>query len=144
MNSNWTLGPSLSYWNFKTRDDDNVFDEKISIKAYAFGARANWFKNGVYKDGLYLGPALTYAHAEAKVTDKTSGDEFKGTASAVVASCLVGYGWFWDSFNIMLGGGLSVPLGDRQVTVKNTTTGETEKDDVYGGFTADFSLGWTV
>lgn len=55
---------------------------------------------------------------------------------------LVGYGWFWDSFNMMLGGGAAVPFGESKVEVTDPNGVKTEKD-VRSGLAIEFSLGWT-
>ncbi len=136
VSEDWTVGPRGSYWRLKY---DGILSE-VEVTAYGFGGRANWFKNGVFTDGLYLGPSIEYASAKATVTDSAGGSS--ATASLLFAQAIVGYGWFWDSFNIMLGGGLSLPLGDADLeTTENGV--KTKRSVSSGNFAAEFSLGWT-
>lgn len=66
-----------------------------------------------------------------------------GQASGFFLSCLAGYGWFWSSFNQMLGAGLAMGLGDTTISVTNSS-GQKESVSVWGaGFTVEYSLGWT-
>lgn len=139
ISPNWTLGPQLVYWNIDV-DREGVLTEDISIKAIGGGVRGNWFKNGTYTEGLYVGPALDYVSVEASSSDAFGTVE--GDVSTLVASGIVGYGWFWESFNILLGGGLSIPLGEAEVTVRDSSGTET-KSNVGSGLAAEFSLGWT-
>src|SRR4051812_32839201 len=59
VNPEWTVGPQLAYWQLKVGQAGD-FTSDFEVKAYSFGARANWFANGVYTDGLYVGPSLRY------------------------------------------------------------------------------------
>src|SRR5262249_20509216 len=106
VNENWTVGPELTYWRFAVSSTKNAtFNEDFEITAFGGGTRANWFRNGVFTDGLYVGPHLDYA--SVKVTGRdVYGADVEASWSGVIAGCLVGYGWYWDSFNIMLGGGI--------------------------------------
>src|SRR5579871_4675339 len=58
IDPNWTLGPEITYWHYKVSADSSIFSEDYEITATGIGARANWFKNGAYTDGLYVGPSL--------------------------------------------------------------------------------------
>lgn len=141
VSPDWTVGPSVTFWKFELNSTGS-FTEKYTVSAFAFGARGNWFKNGVYTDGLYVGPALQ--SAKVKVETRDSIGAVSAEANVLLASCLVGYGWFWDSFNMMLGGGLAVGLGGSDVTVTdssgNTTTVKARQT---GGLALEYSLGWT-
>lgn len=136
----WTLGPELVYLNY-TMSRSGSLTKDISAKAYSLGVRGNWYKNGVHTDGLYLSPALTYANVSVSSADAS------GTISAdgngIFLKGIAGYGWFWDSFNILLGGGLSTGLGSSKVKVKDSTGTTTQEVDIQGGFAAEFTLGWT-
>jgi hypothetical protein len=135
---NWTVGPEISYLNFSVSSTTGTSTDNFSIKASGFGGRANWFMNGVFTDGLYVGPAVAFSSAE--VTQGTS----SASASLLVASALVGYGWFWDSFNMMLGAGIGLPLGD--ATVKVASGGTQEEVNVrgrLGALAAEWTIGWT-
>lgn len=140
VTDDWTVGPEGLYWHLKF-DNNSSFND-FEISAFSVGARANWFKNGVFTDGLYVGPSVKYFSIKATSTDATTYLDREGTASALAAVCLVGYGWFWDSFNMMLGGGLSLPLGNNKVEVTDAA-GVKREESVGGGFAAEFTLGWT-
>lgn len=138
----WTVGPAVQYWRYKISSDDTIFSSDYEITAYSFGGRANWFKNGNFTDGLYVGPSLSYA--SVKLTTKDSlGDTVTGSASVMLASCLVGYGWYWDSFNMMLGGGAALGLGDTKVKVETSSGSTTEVSSSIAGVALEYSLGWT-
>lgn len=135
---NWTLGPELMYWHFNVTLSDTEYD----VSALVGGVRANWFKNGVYTDGLYVGPALLYTASKVKWTDGT--DNAEATNNAARLSTVVGYGWFWDSFNMMLGGGLSIPLGDGKIEARSSNGRREEINYSRSGSVAfEYSLGWT-
>lgn len=135
MNPNWTLGPKLTYLNFEISSNSINYKES----AYGLGVRGNWFKNGAYQDGLYVGPAAGWHGV------KVTGNSYSAEVSAVSIGCLVGYGWFWESFNQMLGGGIATALGGTKVTIKDSN-GATVNDVELSGFSGlsiEYSLGWT-
>lgn len=137
INSEWTVGPTVSYLNWKI-GKGSTLSEDISLSAYSIGARANWYKNGVHSDGMYLAPALVYSAATA-----TAGTS-KGEASGLFLSGVIGYGWFWDSFNMLLGGGFSTGLGNSKVQVKDSATGQTTETSLQnGGLALEWTTGWT-
>jgi outer membrane autotransporter protein len=141
MNDEWTVGPTLALVNVSVDSPAGFNDDKIKIKGTYIGARANWFKNGVYTDGLYVGPSLNYQTLEATTTGSAN-QEITAKGSALIASCLVGYGWFWESFNMMLGGGLSLGLGDSKIEVKDSLGNEKEVA-IGTGLAMEYTLGWT-
>ena len=138
VSTNWTLGPQLSYTHLSLGTNDTGF----SIKGYSAGLRANWFNNGVFSSGLYVGPSLVYDDLTVtyRQSDGTSGD---AKTSGLGAAVLVGYGWFWDSFNIMLGGGLQTHFQNASVTVTNPDGSQHTNSNLGTGLTGEFSLGWT-
>ena len=134
----WTLGPEFKYWNLRTKSNDgNSYD----VFALGGGVRANWFKEGVFTDGLYVGPSLSYARTALKV--KNSAGELSYDDSSLILSSVVGYAWFWSSFNIHLGGGANVNLGNDNIQVKNTDGSTSRVRTSVTGLTAEFSLGYT-
>jgi hypothetical protein len=140
MTPDWTVGPQLSYGNYSggTTATNNY---KLSVSTYGVGARATWFRNGVYTDGLYLAPSVTYQATKVSLTD-TSG-VISGEANGVFVTGLVGYGWFWESFNQMLGGGVSLGLGSTVVKVRDSSGNYSETSIQQGNFALEYSLGWT-
>jgi hypothetical protein len=137
----WTIGPHATYWHYRLESNTSYFTDKYDVRAFGFGVRANWFKNGAYTDGLYIGPSLFFA--STKVTNNDAFGEWSGTSSGLFATGLVGYGWFWENFNIMLGGGATFGLGDTKVTVMDSSGQSTEVSSDIAGLALEFSLGWT-
>lgn len=138
----WTVGPELGYYRFKIKSDAVYFNSDYKITAYSVGARANWFMNDAYNSGLYVGPTLRYMNVRLDTTD-ASGD-VTGEMGGLYAACVVGYSWFWDSFNMMLGGGGTFGFGakDVKVTQSNGTQTSVSTNNI-AGFVLEFSLGWT-
>jgi hypothetical protein len=140
ISDSWTLGPELEYWHFSLSEDSDFLSD-YSVTAYAVGARANWFMNGKYTDGLYVGPRIDYVNIKLTTTDFTG--DVTGTASTIVAGCLVGYGWFWNSFNQMLGIGASVGLGSTSVNITDSSGTSSSVSTSVAGLIGEYSLGWT-
>lgn len=136
----WTLGPQFSYVDFSLNSSSG-FTNKVEVSGIGGGLRGNWFYNGVFTDGFYVGPGLTYTNVSAKVSNATESAE--GSVSSVVASALFGYGWFWDSFNILLGGGFATILSNPKVKVVESNGTTTEYEARKGGLALEFSLGFT-
>jgi hypothetical protein len=137
----WTVGPQVGYWHLKISESGTFVNNDISLTAYTAGARANWFANGVFTDGLYVGPSARYYNVKATGSDSTG--TVTGSASGLMAGCLVGYGWFWDSFNMMLGAGGNLALGNNDVEVKHSNGTEETKASGAAGLSLEWSLGWT-
>lgn len=143
VGSNWTLGPELVYWNFNLKNTNSDTFEEIRIQSAGGGVRANWFKNGTFTDGLYVGPSLKYSSVKVTGTD-SAGVEYEGTGSGAALVCVVGYGWFWNSFNMMLGGGASASLGKSKVKVTDSLGNEEEYNmALMSGLALEYTLGWT-
>jgi hypothetical protein len=141
IHDHWTLGPALSYWQLRS-GSSGALRSDLKLEAYSVGARANWFMNGAYTDGLYVGPSLNLVGARAEATD-VDGTTRTASLTIVAAQGLVGYGWFWKSFNQMLGAGLGIGLGETQLEVKDSTGRKSETKPVGAGFALEYSLGWT-
>lgn len=140
VGDSWTLGPELSFWHRSY--SSSVFSDGYKITSFGGGVRANWFNNGIYTNGLYVGPSLTATSVNLKASDTTG--EYTANATVLVASSVVGYAWFWKSFNMMLGGGLNLALGKSKVTVKDPSGNETSSNiQPFGGLALEYSLGWT-
>lgn len=133
----WTLGPSVGYLNWNL----SAGSTNYSVTAYSLGARANWYWEGTaINDGWYLGPSINYVNV------KVDSNEYTATASGIGLTGIVGYNWMWESFNIMLGGGLNVTTipGEVEVTKKSTNTREKVSTGRAGGagLALEFTLGW--
>ena len=141
VHEQWTLGPEISLTSFKVTSNAGP-SEDTAIQTYALTARGNWYRKGVFNDGFYVGPFLTFATAKARLDD-TNGSVSK-TQSGTFGGAIVGYAWFWKSFNAMLGGGLTLPFGTSKVEVENSRGART---DAYingsGVAILELSLGWT-
>lgn len=141
VHPNWTIGPEFTYLKWSLTSSSS-FDSNYEITGLAIGGRANFYPDGVFSDGLYISPILRYVNVKV-VTSDTSG-EVTGEASPLIATGLVGYAWFWDSFNMHLGGGLSLPMGDSKVKVRNTAGNDDEVEfRRTGALALEFNLGWT-
>ena len=137
VSNTWTVGPQLGYSRFKFGTSDSNFD----ITGYSIGARGNWFKNGTYTDGLYLAPAVSYQRVSGHY-NRTNGSQTDVSANGPNVSFIVGYGWFWSSFNMMLGIGGQAQLGDSSVTATNSD-GSQSSTKIGTGVTGEYTLGWT-
>lgn len=137
----WTVGPELSATSFKLTSTSGP-SEDTAIQTYSVGVRSNWFRNGVFHDGFYVGPFVTFASAKARLED-TNGSVSKNKSS-FFGGAVGGYAWFWKSFNAMVGGGLTLPFGTAKVEVENSRGART---DAYingsGVAILEISLGWT-
>jgi hypothetical protein len=140
LNSDWTIGAEANYLSLNVGRSGSLTKD-ISVKSFGFGARANWFKNGVYTDGLYASPAISYQNASASSADSTG--TITAEANGLFIKALVGYGWYWTSFNQMLGAGLSQGFGNTKVKVKDSTGATTSEVDISSSFALEYNLGWT-
>ena len=141
LNNNWTVGPEFQYINYKLKLTGTNYSNDITMTSYGLGVRGNWFVDGVYKDGWYVAPFGYFGSAKASGTG-SDGVAIEGTASALIGGAMGGYGWFWDQFNMMLAGGLSMPLGDGKVEVKDSLGNKVEGSVNGSGLALEFSLGW--
>lgn len=139
INPEWTVGPELSYAKFKINASGNN-STSYDVNLASAGVRANWFKNGVYSDGLYVGPFVRYAKTSIDASGSTT---ITGEAAGVAIGSLVGYGWFWNSFNMMLGGGAAVAMGNSNIVVTESNGNRTEIPNRGAGFAGEFTVGWT-
>ncbi len=137
MGKSWTLGPQLSYWGFSANTTVGTTTSSTSVSSYGLGLRGNWHANGNFNDGLYFGPSVSYSSAKASASGSS------GNYNGRIASALVGYGWFWNSFNILLGGVLNIPLGGSKITLTDNAGSTSEVSVQASSLALEFSLGWT-
>ena len=147
INEQWTIGPSLGYIKLKDKDrtTDSGDPAEAEVQASALGVRANYYFDSAFVDGWFLGPSFSFAKLEVDVKNKSTLQSASAEVSGAAIGILAGYHWFWDSFNLNLGAGISSFTGPEKVTV-NYSDGT--KDEVKGpngsaAFAAEFSLGWT-
>jgi hypothetical protein len=141
VDSQWTIGPNINYWSFKLSSSNSTYSD-FTVKSFGVGGRAHWFANGVFNSGIYIRPFVSWNKATARLTD-SSGSAVEGSASGMTAGGLLGYGWFWDSFNIMLGVGYSAGLGSTEVKVKYSNGTEEKVSSKTSGLDAEFTIGYT-
>jgi hypothetical protein len=135
----WTVGIQGLYLRLNL-NPTGIFTSDYDISAYGFGARANWFSNGTFTDGFYFGPSFEYLSLTLKTAD-ASGSAI-GKASGLMASCLIGYGWFWKGFNIMLGGGYETIFGASGITIQDAAGNKQTITANLSGLTYELSMGW--
>ena len=136
-----TVGPQLFLWNLNLKQTSGASQYDYKIKATGFGARLNWFSNKVYNDGMYLGASVSTS--SVTIDEKTTSTTGEGSSTSIAG--LVGYGWFWNSFNQMLGAGFSSSTGDTKIKIKDSngvTTDEVTSPSA-ANFALEYSLGWT-
>ena len=140
LGDQWTLGPTFSYWGFDMTSSAFT-DDKMRVESKSIGARANWYKNGVFKDSLFFSPIFQYVSASATGTSRSSGNTVSASASVPVLSGLVGYHWFGQTLNMSLGAGLGFGLGSSKVKATDGTT--TVESDISRsvGLALDFMIG---
>lgn len=140
LGDQWTLGPTFSYWGFDMTSSAFTGD-KLRVESKSIGARANWYKNGVFKDSLFFSPIFQYVSASAIGTSRSSGSTVSASASVPVLSGLVGYHWFGQTLNMSLGAGLGFGLGSSKVKATDGTT--TVESDISRsvGLALDFMIG---
>lgn len=132
VNENITVGPTLTYINLKSSN--------IDVKGSGFGVKANYFFDGVFRDGFYAdaGVGTTSLDANAKYS---SGDSLSANSNGTVITVGGGYAWFWESFNINLG----LQLGRTSVTKIEIKDSNGVVKDSYspgGGGGIDFKFGF--
>ena len=138
----WTVGPEASLTSFKLTSSTGPSND-TAVQTYSLTGRGNWFRQGVFTTGMYVGPFVTYASAKARLNDGNR-DPVEKKAHGVFTGAIIGYGWFWKTFNVMLGGGLTLPLGTSKVDVENSTGARTDAYINGSGIAIlEFSLGWT-
>ena len=135
----WTLGPSLSYAKFKIDANGNN-GTSYDVNLASAGVRANWFRNGVYTDGLYVAPFVTYLKTSIEASGTTT---VTGDAAGVAFGGIVGYGWFWNSFNMMLGAGAAAATGESNMVVTDNNGNRTDVPNRGVGLTGEYTIGWT-
>jgi hypothetical protein len=137
---NWTLGPQFQYWHLSL-SSPNDYTSSFKVTDWSAAVRANWFHNGAYTRGLYVGPSAGYASSNISVSDSSATRTASGSGAFV--GCLVGYGWFWDNFNMMLGGGAKVNFSKRTASVTNSDGSQHDVNLGLTGLDLEYTLGWT-
>lgn len=131
---NVTIGPKLTYINFK------LFD--VQLKGLALGGEGRYHFNRAFEDGAYLNAILTTISVEASAKSNVTGETATAKGEGINYGVGVGYHWFWDSFNLNLGlvlGGTSAG----KIEVKDSTGRTVESTNPNLSTGLDFKIGFT-
>lgn len=140
ISDEWTVGIQGAFIRAKL-SPTGIFNSDYNITAWGIGARADWYFNGVFNDGFYLGPSAEYLNVNVKTSD--SFGPASGNAAGLMLACILGYGWFWDNgFNIMLGGGYGGVLGASGITIQDSVGNRQAITANLSGLTYELSFGW--
>lgn len=137
IGANWTLGPTYSYYDIKRDPGAN----DLALRGYEAALKLTWFKNGAFTDGLYISPSAGYDDYKLSDTDWT-GSAREQTVRGATLGALIGYGWFWSHFNIMLGVGAKGRFGDSQTILTNADGTQKSVSSTITEPDGEFSLGW--
>ncbi|NQZ18936.1 MAG: hypothetical protein HRT44_06745 [Bdellovibrionales bacterium] len=140
VSESWTLGPQLGgqYLGISTLSDNS----EVQRTGLEIGARANWHSNGYHEMGFYIGPSLVYVDIQSRTRSGLSAN-VTNSEPGLYAGAVFGYGWFWDTFNMLLGAGFQTALTSASIeyTDSNNVRYKYERPDF--GLPVEFSLGWT-
>lgn len=132
--SSWTVGPEVSYW------DVDIFD--VDFEATWLGVRGNYYiGRPALTTGWYIGPFVSYVKVINKDNDSSRGGEGRGEDKSFRLGAIGGYTWVWNSFNMMLGGGLQASTGEDVRTYYPDGSYKTD-DQSAAGLTGEFTIGW--
>lgn len=143
VNDQWTLGPTIGLW--RANIEDNYFvGDKYQLKRNAVGVRANWSQSGSFQTGFYVSPIVQFVRAEVSGVSKSTGNDITASASGITITGIAGYQWFWDTFNLSVGGGLILGAQSSDVSVQDGPSSYKVASSGRGtGVALDFMLGWT-
>lgn len=143
VNDQWTLGPTIGLW--RANIEDNYFvGDKYQLKRNAVGVRANWSQSGSFQTGFYVSPIVQFVRVEISGVSKTTANDITASASGVTVTGIAGYQWFWDTFNLSVGGGLILGAQSSDVSVQDGPSSYKVASSGRGtGVAFDFMLGWT-
>jgi hypothetical protein len=140
IDPNWTIGIEGYYYHATVNQTGDLTSD-VSINSFAGAVRANYFFNGTFKDGVYLAPSIGDEGVTATSSDITG--SLSANVNIPYVGLLVGYGWFWDNFNVMLGLGFKAPLGNSKIVVRDQAGNNEASATVGIGLDAEGSIGWT-
>jgi hypothetical protein len=142
ISNEWTVGPSISFWNYDY-DTTLYSGDKLRVETAVLGVRGTWSKNGAFRTGLYVSPMLKIVAARASGTSKATGASVSGSARGPILVGVVGYQWWFDNFNVNIGGGLAVGASSAKVEVSDGTTSSTAETSRTAGLALDGMIGYT-
>ena len=135
------FGASMFYSDQPISAKQAGTNNDVSSTVLGFGLSSRWYKNGAFKSGIYAGPSLNYSSIRDTMAD-SQGITRTGSGDLFRASAALGYGWFWDTWNIMLQASTSMPVGKNYVVIKDSNGSESRITDGFA-FGANFTVGWT-
>ncbi len=136
----WTVGGYGSYINVKLPKSGSM-TEDLTINGYGLGVKGTWYHSGALTDSWYVSPFVQYQSIKAE-TANTAG-KLSAEGDGTYLGATTGYGWYWENFNMAVGGGFMTPLAQGKVTVKDSTGGSPEEVNVYSSLKLEFNIGWT-
>lgn len=127
-----TVGPSIYLWNLKVTD--------IEVKSSGLGLQGRYFFDQVFSDGWYAVGQLGFSSTEASI--RSNGVTYTGSASGLGLQLGGGYHWFWQSFNLNLGGLLGL-VPATKIDLKDSNGNRySESYSGRASFGAEFTIGW--
>ncbi len=142
ISNDWAIGPSVTYWRYNA---DSIYftGNRLTSETRVIGVRGTWAKNGTYRSGLYISPLFQLLSARVVGTSTASGREITASATIPVLTGLIGYQWFWENFNMNVGGGFSISTSSTKVDVNDGTTTSTVESSRSSGLALDAMIGYT-
>lgn len=127
------LGPFFMSVNAKFGENELSFQQ--------FGVKSRYYFKPLFNSSWYLGGQL--GSFNLKVTETSFTTKSSGEFSSTLLGASFGYHWFWDSFNLRLGGLLGVFTGKSKVKLTSENSA-TEEDYDAGSFGAgiEFMIGF--
>lgn len=130
----WTLGGSFAFGTLEVLD--------VEVEASSFSVKGRYyFQPALTMDSWYLVGSVGHSSVEAEIVD--AGVTYTGEASGGFIGVGGGYHWFWETFNLYLGGFISA--GEANKIELEDSLGN-EYDDEPSNPAAvgiEFGLGWT-
>lgn len=139
VSSRFTIGPEISY---RLLGVQSTLTSEVSRSLQGFGLRTNWYKNGVHSDGLYVASSLRYNKINLR-TSRGVGAQTLKSEDGLSLSGIVGYGWFWGSFNMLLGGGAELMLQKPSIDYLESGTNFSSRTTESSRLLIEYTLGWS-
>ena len=131
------IGPEFGYLH------GTIHQKSVHIVAYGLRG-VYYFNESVFTDGWYFSPGVTWSRVRVGATDAVHGP-LTANGESFALSLISGYQWFWDYFNIALGGGLAwSSIGTLDLKSEDGVSRDTYKGPgTRAALALEFSLGFT-